>query len=175
MYFSLVAAVPDSCLRICFFSAVGDAKTIQSLVGKSDVNAVDQAKGWTPLHYAASYGSGAAVQALLAAGAKVQVTDGQRRTPLHLAAASGDAATVRALLSAGANKTATDQLDRTPEALARAFNKTAALDALGAPPDENGEPKLEFLTNYAGGRQVPELPTRDPAALQRVAQKTSQH
>jgi ankyrin repeat protein len=70
--------------------------------------------GYTPLHYAALYGTPAIIQALLAAGADVMARNELGWTPLHRAAVSGTPASVQALLAAGADGKAKNKEGKTP-------------------------------------------------------------
>ena len=59
--------------------------------------------GWTPLHWAAWYGTPETVAALIDAGADLEARDENGETPLHHAAGGGTPETVAALLDAGAD------------------------------------------------------------------------
>ena len=67
-----------------------------------DVNARDNL-GWTPLHFAAKYGTHDNIAALLSAGADVNARDITGLTALHFAAAYGTPANIAALVRVGAD------------------------------------------------------------------------
>ncbi|KXZ45568.1 hypothetical protein GPECTOR_53g154 [Gonium pectorale] len=70
--------------------------------------------GWTPLHFAASYGHVEALQALLDARATVDVANKNGSTPLNIAAQNGHVEALQALLRADADKEAADKDGWTP-------------------------------------------------------------
>ena len=71
-------------------------------------------RGWTPLHYAASYGPVEIVQMLLDHGADVNTPDECHWTALHLAAIEGELQVVDTLLRRGANPHARNMKGHTP-------------------------------------------------------------
>ena len=72
------------------------------------------ARGWTPLHYAASFGPVEIVQMLLDHGADVNTPDECHWTALHLAAIEGELQVVDTLLQRGANPYARNMKGHTP-------------------------------------------------------------
>lgn len=58
--------------------------------------------GWSPLHYAAFEGHGAACAALLAAGASVDACDNEGKSPLMLACQEGHVSVAELLMQSGA-------------------------------------------------------------------------
>ncbi|KAH8395156.1 hypothetical protein KR222_001980 [Zaprionus bogoriensis] len=80
------------------------------------------AHGFTPLHWAASYGQMVSVQLLLAAGANVNSLAPDMITPLLLAAAGGHNEIVRLLLDRGASATHMDIVGNTALMYAAAGN-----------------------------------------------------
>ena len=82
------------------------------LAREADVNKT----GWTPLHYAASFGGTGAVeqvQLLLEHHAYIDAESPNGTTPLMMAAQYGTTAAVKALLEAGADPTLKNQLGLT--------------------------------------------------------------
>jgi ankyrin repeat protein len=67
---------------------------------RSQLNKKDQL-GYTPLHWAASQGDGAAVRLLLDAGANVGEVNSNGETPLHSACRAGSLTCAEALITAG--------------------------------------------------------------------------
>lgn len=115
----------------------GDLQHLDDLLLSADakkLRAVD-ADGWTPLHFAAAAGDGAAVALLLSheeeslKAVRRRAKDGS--TPLHLAASSGSAGAVSELLKAGADADALDGRGRSPLAVASAAGGRAAAAAEG--------------------------------------------
>jgi len=81
--------------------------------------------GWTPLMFAARYGTAEDLQLLIDFGASVHVRDTSESTPLHKAACAGGkrgVAKIHALHKAGANLEAPDRYGMTP-LHAAAFNE----------------------------------------------------
>ena len=80
------------------------------LIGGNDIDT----KGWTPLHYAATFGFVEIVEMLLDHGADVNTPDECRWTALHLAAIHGELQVVNTLLRRGANPQARNMKGHTP-------------------------------------------------------------
>ena len=93
----------------------GHSTMVRLLIGtgKIDVNTKD-AKGQTPLSWAAKSGHEAGVQLLLEAKAYVDAKDLYNKTPLLWAAENGHAAVVQLLLEAKAYVDAEDRFGQTP-------------------------------------------------------------
>ena len=77
-------------------------------------------EGWTPLHYAATFGCVEDAQVLLDHGADVNTPDRDHWTPLHLAACDGYFRVVDTLLQRGANPHSRTIEGHTPLELTRA-------------------------------------------------------
>ena len=68
----------------------GNVKEVkQRLASGADVNMKDDARGKTPLHFAAGNGQKEIVESLLAAGADVNAKSNEGKTPLHWATGTG--------------------------------------------------------------------------------------
>src|SRR5262249_55236984 len=91
----------------------GDERSALDLAKGANPRAAD-ARGWTPLHYAARHGLTRAIHRLLLAGAKPDAADREGKTPLHLAAGEDHFPAVAALLAAGAAADRRDKLGETP-------------------------------------------------------------
>jgi ankyrin repeat protein len=89
------------------------------IVAGADIHRLGAARGWAPLHMAASYGHAEKAQRLLDAGAEVDQRCVDGETPLMNAARAGRAELARLLLDRGADPTLRDAVtDRTPREIA---------------------------------------------------------
>lgn len=79
----------------------------------ADIEAMVEATGMRPLHFAASYGRPSIAALLLDRGAEVDPREISRRTPLVLAATYGYTSVVELLLAHGDNVDAADNCGRT--------------------------------------------------------------
>lgn len=98
---TVAAPIHDELIR-------GDEQAVLAMLAETDVDLRD-ARGRTPLHYAALLGRKNAVDALINAGADVNAVDALGETPLHLAARRTQVYQVQQLLRAGARA---DELNR---------------------------------------------------------------
>ena len=85
-----ILEIPDTQSRLPLILAVqlANAEAIQLLIqAEADVNAVDEVKGKTPLHFAVELGELGAgiVEFLIQRGGQLDVLDGRGLTPIHLA------------------------------------------------------------------------------------------
>ncbi|MES2070083.1 MAG: ankyrin repeat domain-containing protein [Pseudomonadota bacterium] len=88
------------------------------------------AKGMTPLAYAAAAGNGDAVKALIGAGANADHVLMEGWTPLMIAVSAGEADVVKVLLKAGANMSQKNKGGQSALSIARASGNTAILTLL---------------------------------------------
>ncbi len=99
-------------VRKAFRDAVGD-RNIPMISGLLQTHPwlthLRDAKGWTPLHAAASNGFDDIVSILLDRGMDPNVTDRYGRTALHISTAHGHIEVVRVLCEGDANLDATDR------------------------------------------------------------------
>ncbi len=80
----------------------------------ADVNKADDAR-WTPLHYAAWFGSSTVIlQALLEHGAKIDALNDRNITPLYFASVAGHESQVKLLLEHGADRGIASRTGYTP-------------------------------------------------------------
>lgn len=85
----------------------------------ADVNKADDA-GWSPLHYAAWFGSSTAIlQVLLDRGAKIDALNDRHITPLYFASVAGHESQVKLLLERGADRGIASKTGYTPLRAAR--------------------------------------------------------
>jgi ankyrin len=153
----------------------GDTEAVSILLGESKalVNTTDS-RGETPLHLASRCGHSTVAEALLKAGAIPNAKDNEGRTPLHaLAEGAARSEIAEMLLTNGADLNATDSRGETPvgiaarraalwaEETADAFAFAEYLLSKGA--------RLDLHTAAALDRhaEIPDLVTRDPAAVNR--------
>jgi ankyrin repeat protein len=101
-----------------------DLPALEALTRREGVNPKD-ARGTTPLHYAAAYGSSEAVRLLLAAGADPNARNAFDATPLMWAATDFDK--VRQLAAKGADVNARSRMGRTAVWLAAANDGSSAI------------------------------------------------
>ena len=94
------AASNASCFRKA--AATGDLEGLRQRAPHTEVNAVANYEGRTPLHLAASFGSSEAVTFLIELGADVSAADRWGNTPLDAALSQGHAEIVSHLQSLGA-------------------------------------------------------------------------
>src|SRR5690348_6759492 len=87
-----------------------DLPRLASLITAADVNQAD-ARGNTPLHYAAAFGSVDAVKQLIKAHAEVNAKNAMNATPLILGASQPEK--IKLLLAAGADPNVTTNAGRT--------------------------------------------------------------
>jgi ankyrin repeat protein len=147
----LPGATPDQ-----FFRSIraGDMTALKQLAADgAAVNTAD-ARGTTPLHFAAAYGTPDPVKLLLDAGAEVNRTNAMGATPLVLGASSP--AKVRLLLAAGADPNIATKAGRTPLIIAAGraggFESVKALLAAGAKIDAADEMGITAIltASYSG-------------------------
>jgi ankyrin repeat protein len=94
----------------------------------ADVNRADDA-GWSPLHYAAWFGSSTVIlQALLDRGAGIDALNDRHITPLYFASVAGHESQVKLLLQRGADRGIASKTGYTPLRAAR----TRGLDGVVA-------------------------------------------
>jgi ankyrin repeat protein len=82
--------------------AKGDDRAKNYFLGEVDVHATD-AKGRTPLHYAAELNDAALAAFFIAMGADIEAEDQAGQTPLGICAEKGHAKAAKMLVSSGAN------------------------------------------------------------------------
>ncbi|MBS1856276.1 MAG: ankyrin repeat domain-containing protein [Acidobacteria bacterium] len=109
-----------------FYRAIrnNDLAALEVLARRENVNQKD-ARGTTPLHHAAAYGSSEAVGMLLAAGADANARNAFDATPLMWAATDFDK--VRRLVAGGADVNARSKMGRTAVWLAAANDGSSAI------------------------------------------------
>lgn len=83
-------------------------KTSKLLAFSKDSKAAESKKEWTPMHFAAEYGSLNVILALVSRGAGLDPTDSQLRTPLMVAIENLKTAVARTLIELGADVELTD-------------------------------------------------------------------
>ena len=100
---------------LAWAAQAGQLDALRQLTGwfGADVTGDVDARGRTPLHYAAFHGHVGCVEYLLTAGAAGGVADGGGATPLHLAAYAGHASVARVLLKHGVDVNAQNDYDET--------------------------------------------------------------
>jgi ankyrin repeat protein len=109
-----------------------DAKELLMLLELgADANAIHEATGRTPLHYAADRGNLNIAVMLIAKGADVNARDPFKNTPLHVACKSNLTSMVFLLLAAGADINATSQ-SGLPADIARRWTKNDLISLLNA-------------------------------------------
>ena len=86
----------------------------QHIAAGADVNAIDDDRGMTPLHYATGNGHKEIVVLLITEGADVNAKNGKGWTPLFGAAVLGKNKIVELLIAKGANVNAMDNDGETP-------------------------------------------------------------
>jgi ankyrin repeat protein len=85
----------------------------------ADVNKPDDA-GWSPLHYAAWFGTSTVIlQALLDRGARIDALNDRHITPLYFASVAGHESQVKLLLEHGADRSIASKTGYTPLRAAR--------------------------------------------------------
>ena len=155
-----------------FFEAcwLGELDRVNALLAEgTDLKAMVDASGRTPLHEASLSGHLSTVEALIAKGADPKAADRWGDTPLHSASRRGHLPVVLALLGAGADPNAVNKHGNTPlhwASIIGSVQVVLALLAAGADP-RKGTPLIEFpkgssdfvLTRYARDmvRMSPEL------------------
>lgn len=111
-------AVLVACSHASLYKVASDGESRRQavrLINKGeDVNEVNPANGWTPLHAAAANGHPKMCETLIEHGANVNAQDAQGMTPLHLAMARGHSKTVGVLMAAGADADITNNAGKTP-------------------------------------------------------------
>jgi len=109
--------VVDSLGQTALLAAISrnDAGEVALLLGHgADVNKPDSA-GWSPLHYAAWFGSSTAIlRVLLDRGAKVDALNDRHITPLYFASVAGHESQVKLLLERGADRSIASRTGYTP-------------------------------------------------------------
>ena len=88
------------------------------------------AKGNTPLHYAANYNNTEAIDALLARNVSLEATDNKGRTAMHWAAGNGGTDAIRLLHTRGASLEALNTNGETPLRYAARLESPSGVDAL---------------------------------------------
>lgn len=117
-----------------------DAATVRLLIERgAEVNVVDGAQKWTPLHFAARDGSAEIVEVLLDAGALVDAVNVFGNTPLweNIMAPTRDTKTIQTLLQHGANAWKKNKRGDAPIDVARNIGRSdlvTILDPRGSPP-----------------------------------------
>ena len=115
MFVAMSSAVWAECGKLCDENwwPTATASDVQAeLDAGADVNARTE-NGYTPLHWAAGWGTAETVQLLIAAGADVNARTENGYTPLHWAAWK-NAETTEALITAGVDVNARAEGGRTP-------------------------------------------------------------
>ena len=113
----LVVGCGPSAPDISIHDAAGEGNieaVKQHIAAGTDVNAVWDVMGTTPLHNAAFGGHKEVVELLIAKGADVNAKDGVGETPLHWAAKEGNKEVVELLIAKGADVNAKDDVGDTP-------------------------------------------------------------
>jgi len=114
--------VVDSLGQTALLAAISrnDANEVALLLGHgADVNKADSA-AWSPLHYAAWFGSSTAIlQVLLDRGANVDALNDRHITPLYFASVAGHESQVKLLLQRGADRSIASRTGYTPLRAAR--------------------------------------------------------
>jgi len=105
---------------------------------------IENIKGLTPTHFAASEGHIDCLRLLIASGADVNKPDNtvKNNTPAHIAASKGHVDCLRLLISNGADLNTHSSLDITPLQIACQFDNFGCVDVLlkaGAVDDEEGK------------------------------------
>jgi ankyrin repeat protein len=109
----------DQTALLAAISSNGYEEVHLLLLRGADPNLADNA-GWTPLHYAAWFGSSTIVIAdLLAHGAKIDARNDRGITPLYFASAAGHESQVKLLLQHGADRGIASNSGYTPLRVAR--------------------------------------------------------
>ncbi|XP_047104807.1 ankyrin repeat domain-containing protein 23-like [Schistocerca piceifrons] len=108
--------------------AVGELRAL--IAAGADVEARDEWRGWTALHWAAHRGDVEAARLLVGAGAAVDARTDHGATPLHWAALNGHAEVAAALLDAGADRGATTLGGETALDLARQYDRRRLVEML---------------------------------------------
>ncbi len=146
---SIAAAPAESRLADAF--RAGDARTaLASLAAGGDVNTPDS-RGYTPLMWAASWGSLEGAEALLQKGAKVNTPTPSRKTAIVFAVENGHTEVAKRLLAAGANLVMPD-----PTWSARQAAKTEAMQEVAQRAIELGD-LLMAAVSARDSRRVSEL------------------
>jgi len=111
-----------------------------------DIEEVDPAEGWRPLHAAVLTASEDAVRYLLRMRADVNAPGPHGSTPLHFATRDNASSIMDLLLKAGADLGALDDEGKTPEVFASNFRLKAA--------GESTHPKVHDGSVAASGRRA---------------------
>lgn len=148
------SATAQSCGEVCSldFWETASKQEKEEAIRTVNVHSRDALSGYTPLHWAAAFGSPETVRILLEAGAPVNTlaTDGDRESPLHMAAWQQGQKTATILLDFGAKVTAQDKDGATPVHYAALTGNLDALKVLltsGAQVDgrdKNGDTPLHY-------------------------------
>lgn len=159
-------------------SSRDDAGALSLLAGQPGLWRSRDARGQTPLHRFAYYGSLAGVSQGVRAGAEVEAINFWLQTPLHLAVKGGQPAVVQALLEARANPSAADGEGNTPLHLAVRRDLADLLLAAGAdaravnlegktplhsPPAASSEPSLT-----PEGQMIKAIKSGDAVTIERL-------
>jgi len=123
--------------------------------GTADMNQVD-ARGWSPMHWAAQSGRAAAMQELLRSRALVTSLDNVGSAPLHWAAHEGTIDVVKALLDNKADALLLNQAGLAPLDLAR--NHTSSIEHMKV---------VDWLTKHA--KQLGQSMGIEPSAIAAAA------
>jgi hypothetical protein len=116
MFSAMSSSVWAECGKLCDYKwwETATASDVQAeLDAGADITARDK-DGYTPLRWAALFGTAEIVQLLITAGADITARTEGGATPLHWAAGWGNTETVQLLITAGADITARTENGYTP-------------------------------------------------------------
>ena len=136
MFFAMSSSAWAECGKFCdrAWWKTATASDVQAeLDAGADVMARSEMKyynGYTPLHWATSYGNAEMVQLLIAAGADVDTRSESGITPLQNAAGSGTAEMVQLLITAGADVNTRSRFGHTPLIMAAEYGQAETVQLL---------------------------------------------